>query len=103
MARAAAWPVLTAESGLTHYLEEIRRFPMLTQQDEFVLAKRWRENGDRDTAHQPVTSHLRLLAKNANGNRGYGLPIAQLNSGAHVGLRQEVEHVEPAPGFRIAP
>ena len=102
MTRAAAWPVLTAESGLTHYLEEIRRFPMLTQQDEFVLAKRWRENGDRDAAHQLVTSHLRLVAKIARVYRGYGLPIADLISEGHVGLMQAVERFEPERGFRFA-
>ena len=82
MARAAPWPVFTAESGLTHYLEEIRRFPMLERQEEFTLAKRWREGGDRDAAHQLVTSHLRLVAKIAKGYRGYGLPIADVISEA---------------------
>jgi len=80
MARAAALPLLTAESGLTHYLEEIRRFPMLEPQDEFMLAKRWREHGDRDAAHKLVTSHLRLVAKIAMGYRGYGLPISEVIS-----------------------
>src|SRR6266581_1877201 len=102
MTRAAAWSVLTAESGLNHYFEEIRRFPMLTQQDEFVLAKRWRENGDRDAAHQLVTSHLRLVAKIARGYRGYGLPIADLISEGHVGLLQAVERFEPERGFRFS-
>jgi RNA polymerase sigma-32 factor len=101
MARVA-WPILTAGSGLNHYFEEIRRFPMLTQQDEFVLAKRWRENGDRDAAHQLVTSHLRLVAKIARGYRGYGLPIADLISEGHVGLMQAVERFEPERGFRFA-
>jgi RNA polymerase sigma-32 factor len=101
MARVA-WAILTAESGLNHYFEEIRRFPMLTQQDEFVLAKRWRENGDRDAAHQLVTSHLRLVAKIARGYRGYGLPIADLISEGHVGLMQAVERFEPERGFRFA-
>src|SRR5262245_37384696 len=78
MARAAALPLLTAESGLTRYLEEIRRFPMLEPQDEFMLAKRWREHGDRDAAHKLVTSHLRLVAKIAMGYRGYGLPISEV-------------------------
>jgi RNA polymerase sigma-32 factor len=101
MVLAAAWPVLTAESGLTHYLEEIRRFPMLARQDEFVLAKRWREDGDRDAAHKLVTSHLRLVVKIAKGYRGYGLPIADLISEGHVGLMQAVERFEPEKGFRF--
>jgi RNA polymerase sigma-32 factor len=101
MARAAAWPVLTAESGLTHYLEEIRRFPMLDRQEEYMLAKRWREDGDRDAAHQLVTSHLRLVAKIAKGYRGYGLPIADVISEGHVGLMQALERFEPEKGFRF--
>src|SRR5882757_7383385 len=76
MARNAALPILTAEPGLTHYLEEIRRFPMLGHQEEYMLAKRWREHGDRDAAHKLVTSHLRLVAKIARDYRGYGLPIS---------------------------
>ena len=101
MARAAALPVLTAESGLTHYLEEIRRFPMLERQEEYMLAKRWREDGDRDAAHKLVTSHLRLVAKIAKGYRGYGLPIADVISEGHVGLMQAVERFEPEKGFRL--
>jgi len=104
MARAAAagWPILTAESGLTHYLEEIRRFPMLDRQQEYMLAKDWREHGDRDAAHKLVTSHLRLVAKIAKGYRGYGLPIADLISEGHVGLMQAAERFEPEKGFRFA-
>ena len=102
MARAAAWPTLTAESGISHYLEEIRRLPMLDRQEEYVLAKRWREDGDRDAAHQLVTSHLRLVAKIAKGYRGYGLPIADLISEGHVGLMQAVERFEPEKGFQFA-
>ena len=102
MTRAAAWPVLTAESGLTHYLEEIRRFPMLDRQEEYMLAKRWREDGDRDAAHQLVASHLRLVAKIARGYRGYGLPIADMISEGHVGLMQAVERFQPEKGFRFA-
>ncbi len=79
MARTAALPILTAESGLTRYLEEIRRFPMLEPQEEYMLAKRWREHGDRDAAHKLVTSHLRLVAKIAMGYRGYGLPISEVD------------------------
>jgi RNA polymerase sigma-32 factor len=102
MARTAALPLLTAESGLTHYLEEIRRFPMLEPQDEFMLAKRWREHGDRDAAHKLVTSHLRLVAKIAMGYRGYGLPISEVISEGNVGLMQAVKRFEPDKGFRLA-
>jgi RNA polymerase sigma-32 factor len=102
MARAAALPLLTAESGLTRYLEEIRRFPMLEPQDEFMLAKRWREHGDRDAAHKLVTSHLRLVAKIAMGYRGYGLPISEVISEGNVGLMQAVKRFEPEKGFRLA-
>jgi RNA polymerase sigma-32 factor len=102
MARTAALPILTAESGLTRYLEEIRRFPMLEPQDEFILAKRWREHGDRDAAHKLVTSHLRLVAKIAMGYRGYGLPISEVISEGNVGLMQAVKRFEPDKGFRLA-
>jgi RNA polymerase sigma-32 factor len=102
MARAAALPILTAESGLTRYLEEIRRFPMLEPQDEYMLAKRWREHGDRDAAHKLVTSHLRLVAKIAMGYRGYGLPISEVISEGNVGLMQAVKRFEPEKGFRLA-
>ena len=78
MARSAAMPMITAEGGLSRYLEEIRRFPMLEPQQEFMLAKAWREQGDRDAAHKLVTSHLRLVAKIAMGYRGYGLPISEI-------------------------
>ncbi|MEE9590755.1 MAG: sigma-70 factor domain-containing protein, partial [Hyphomicrobiaceae bacterium] len=80
MARNAALLFLTAETGLTRYFEEIRRFPMLERQQEYMLAKRWREHGDRDAAHQLVTSHLRLVAKIAMGYHGYGLPIVEVIS-----------------------
>ena len=102
MARAAALPILTAESGLSRYLEEIRRFPMLEPQEEFMLAKRWREHGDRDAAHKLVTSHLRLVAKIAMGYRGYGLPISEVISEGNVGLMQAVKRFEPDKGFRLA-
>jgi RNA polymerase sigma-32 factor len=101
MTRAAASPILTAESGISHYFEEIRRFPMLERQEEFMLAKRWREDGDRDAAHKLVTSHLRLVAKIAKSYRGYGLPIADVISAGHVGLMQAVERFEPEKGFRF--
>ena len=102
MARTAALPILTAESGLTRYLEEIRRSPMLEPQQEYMLAKRWREHGDREAAHKLVTSHLRLVAKIAMGYRGYGLPIAEVISEGNVGLMQAVKRFEPEKGFRLA-
>ena len=102
MARAAALPFVTAEGGLTHYLEEIRRFPMLEPQEEYMLAKSWREHGDRDAAHRLVTSHLRLVAKIAMGYRGYGLPISEVISEGNVGLMQAVKRFEPEKGFRLA-
>ena len=102
MARAAALPTLTAESGLSRYLEEIRRFPMLEPQEEYMLAKSWREHGDRDAAHRLVTSHLRLVAKIAMGYRGYGLPISEVISEGNVGLMQAVKRFEPEKGFRLA-
>ncbi len=102
MARAATLPILTAESGLSRYLEEIRRFPMLEPQEEYMLAKSWREHGDRDAAHKLVTSHLRLVAKIAMGYRGYGLPISEVISEGNVGLMQAVKRFEPEKGFRLA-
>jgi RNA polymerase sigma-32 factor len=102
MARAAALPIITAEGGLSRYLEEIRRFPMLEPQEEFMLAKSWREHGDRDAAHRLVTSHLRLVAKIAMGYRGYGLPISEVISEGNVGLMQAVKRFEPDKGFRLA-
>jgi RNA polymerase sigma-32 factor len=102
MAHAASLPIVTAESGLTRYLEEIRRFPMLEPQEEYMLARRWREHGDRDAAHRLVTSHLRLVAKIAMGYRGYGLPIAEVLSEGNVGLMQAVKRFEPEKGFRLA-
>ncbi|MFZ1884974.1 MAG: RNA polymerase sigma factor RpoH [Rhodoplanes sp.] len=102
MAQTATLPLLTAESGLTRYLEEIRRFPMLQPQEEYMLAKRWREHGDRGAAHKLVTSHLRLVAKIAMGYRGYGLPISEVISEGNVGLMQAVKRFEPEKGFRLA-
>src|SRR4051812_27176343 len=99
MARTAALPILTAESGLSRYLEEIRRFPMLEPQNEYMLAKRWREHGDRDAAHKLVTSHLRLVAKIAMGYRGYGLPISEVISEGNVGLMQAGKRFEPGKRF----
>jgi len=102
MARAATLPLLKTESGLSHYLDEIRRFPMLEPQEEYMLAKSWREHGDRDAAHKLVTSHLRLVAKIAMGYRGYGLPISEVVSEGNVGLMQAVKRFEPEKGFRLA-
>src|SRR6187455_1494626 len=102
MARATALPVLSGETGLSRYLEEIRRFPMLEPQEEYMLAKSWREHGDRDAAHRLVTSHLRLVAKIAMGYRGYGLPISEVISEGNVGLMQAVKRFEPDKGFRLA-
>ena len=102
MARAATLPVLNGESGLAHYLTEIRKFSMLEPQEEYMLAKRWREHDDRDAAHRLVTSHLRLVAKIAMGYRGYGLPISEVVSEGNVGLMQAVKRFEPEKGFRLA-
>ena len=102
MAHTTTLPNRTAESGLSRYLEEIRRFPMLEPQEEFMLAKRWREHGDREAAHKLVTSHLRLVAKIAMGYRGYGLPISEVISEGNVGLMQGVKRFDPDKGFRLA-
>ena len=102
MARTATLPVLNGESGLSRYLAEIRKFPMLEPQQEYMLAKRWREHDDRDAAHELVTSHLRLVAKIAMGYRGYGLPISEVVSEGNVGLMQAVKRFEPEKGFRLA-
>src|ERR1700688_634785 len=102
MARNAALPILTAEPGLTHDLEEIRRLPMLERQEEYMLAKRWREHGDRAAAHKLVTSHLRLVTRIARDYRGYGLAISEAISEGNVGLMQAVERFEPEQGFRFA-
>jgi RNA polymerase sigma-32 factor len=89
------------EGALTHYLKDIRQFPMLGPQEEFMLAKRWREHGDRDAADKLVTSHLRLAVKIAMGYRGYGLPISELISEGNIGLMQAVKRFEPDRGFRL--
>jgi RNA polymerase sigma-32 factor len=101
MARTAAVLILTAESGLTRYFEEIRRFPMLERQQEYMLAKRWREHGDREAAHNLVASHLRLVTKIAMGYRGYGLPISDVISEGNVGLVQAVNRFDPDKGSRL--
>jgi RNA polymerase sigma-32 factor len=95
-------PAVSAEGGLSRYLEEIRRFPMLEPQEEYMLAKSWREHGDRESAHRLVTSHLRLVAKIAMGYRGYGLPIGEVISEGNVGLMQAVKRFDPDKGFRLA-
>jgi RNA polymerase sigma-32 factor len=102
MARQTSLPAFTADGGLSRYLAEIRRFPMLEPQEEFMLAKSWREHGDRDAAHKLVTSHLRLVAKIAMGYRGYGLPIGEVISEGNVGLMQAVKRFDPDKGFRLA-
>ena len=99
---AGALPVLATEGGLSRYLDEIRKFPMLEPNEEFTLAKDWREKGDRNAAHRLVTSHLRLVAKIAMGYRGYGLPIGEVVSEGNVGLMQAVKRFEPDKGFRLA-
>jgi len=95
-------PVLTAESNLSRYLADIRKFPMLKPEEEFMLAKRWQEHEDVEAAHRLVTSHLRLVAKIAMGYRGYGLPLAELISEGNVGMMQAVKRFDPDRGFRLA-
>ena len=95
-------PAPSPEQGLNRYLQEIRKFPMLEPEQEYMLAKRWVEDEDTDAAHQMVTSHLRLAAKIAMGYRGYGLPQAEVISEANVGLMQAVKRFDPEKGFRLA-
>jgi RNA polymerase sigma-32 factor len=95
-------PMLDAESNLSRYLQEIRRFPMLEPGEEYMLAKDWRERGNTSAAHKLVTSHLRLVAKIAMGYRGYGLPVAELISEGNVGMMQAVKRFDPDKGFRLA-
>ncbi len=99
----ARLPTVPAESsGLARYLEEIRRFPMLDPEEEYILAKRWKEHGDVEAAHKLVTSHLRLVAKIAMGYRGYGLPMNEIISEGNVGLMQAVKRFDPDRGYRLA-
>ncbi len=95
-------PAPSPEQGLNRYLQEIRRFPMLEPEEEYMLAKRWVDHQDTDAAHRLVTSHLRLAAKIAMGYRGYGLPQAEVISEANVGLMQAVKRFDPEKGFRLA-
>jgi RNA polymerase sigma-32 factor len=98
----ASLPSVAASGGLSRYLEEIRRFPMLEPQEEYMLAKRWQEHEDADAAQKLVTSHLRLVARIAMGYRGYGLPIGEVISEGNVGLMQAVKRFDPEKGFRLA-
>ena len=102
MAALPNLPILSPEGNLTRYLQDIRKFPMLERQEEYMLAKRWREHDDVDAAHRLVTSHLRLVAKIAMGYRGYGLPIGELISEGNVGMMQAVKRFDPDRGFRLA-
>ncbi len=99
---ASSLPSVSIDGSLSHYLSEIRKFPMLEPGQEYMLAKRWKEHEDTDAAHQLVTSHLRLVAKIAMGYRGYGLPTAEVISEGNVGLMQAVKRFEPEKGFRLA-
>jgi RNA polymerase sigma-32 factor len=100
--KALAIPALSTEDSLKSYMQQIRKFPMLTAEEEYMLAKRWTEHGDYDAAHRLVTSHLRLVAKIANGYKGYGLPTADLISEGNIGLMQAVKRFEPERGFKLA-
>ncbi len=95
-------PVLGGEAGLARYLHEIRQFPMLEQEEEYMLAKRWVEHQNVEAAHRLVTSHLRLVARIAMGYRGYGLPVSELISEGNVGMMQAVKRFDPERGFRLA-
>ena len=95
-------PIMSPEGNLSRYLQDIRKFPMLEQEQEYMLAKSWREHGDIDAAHQLVTSHLRLVAKIAMGYRGYGLPLGELISEGNLGMMQAVKRFDPERGFRLA-
>jgi RNA polymerase sigma-32 factor len=102
MASASSVPAIGAESSLTRYLQEIRKFPMLEPEKEYMLAKSWQQHEDSGAAHQLVTSHLRLVAKIAMGYRGYGLPLSELISEGNVGMMQAVKRFDPERGFRLA-
>lgn len=98
----ASMPIMASDGGLSRYLDEIKRFPMLDPQEEYMLAKRWKEHEDPEAAHRLVTSHLRLVAKIAMGYRGYGLPLSEVVSEGNIGLMQAVKRFEPEKGFRLA-
>ena len=102
MANYATLPAPTPEGGLNRYMQEIRKFPMLEPEEEYIMAKRWAEDEDTEAAHKLVTSHLRLAAKIAMGYRGYGLPQAEVISEANVGLMQAVKKFDPEKGFRLS-
>ncbi|ALL12438.1 RNA polymerase sigma factor RpoH [Caulobacter henricii] len=99
---ASSLSVMSPDGGLSRYLTEIRKFPMLPKDEEFMLAQRWKEHQDSEAAHKMVTSHLRLVTKIAMGYRGYGLPIGEVISEGNVGLMQAVKKFEPDKGFRLA-
>ena len=102
MATRPRLPVVGPEGNLSRYLQDIRKFPMLEHDEEFMLAKSWREHDDTEAAHKLVTSHLRLVAKIAMGYRGYGLPLSELISEGNVGMMQAVKRFDPDRGFRLA-
>jgi RNA polymerase sigma-32 factor len=102
MATTHALPSIASEGALARYLQEIRKFPLLAADEEYMLAKRWREHEDPEAAHRLVTSHLRLVAKIAMGYRGYGLPLSELISEGNVGMMQAVKRFDPDRGFRLA-
>ncbi|MCB9994555.1 MAG: RNA polymerase sigma factor RpoH [Hyphomicrobiaceae bacterium] len=102
MAQQSNLPMLTSDNGLSRYLQEIRKFPMLEPDEEFMLAKRYHEHGDAEAAQKMITSHLRLVAKIAMGYRGYGLPISEVISEGNVGLMHAVKRFDPDKGFRLA-
>ncbi|MDF2233408.1 RNA polymerase sigma factor RpoH [Albimonas sp. CAU 1670] len=102
MTTYAKLPAPSPEQGLSRYLQEIRKFPMLEPEEEYMLAKAWADHDDKEAAHKMVTSHLRLAAKIAMGYRGYGLPTAEVISEANVGLMQAVKRFDPEKGFRLA-
>lgn len=99
---SATVPALTGEASLSRYLQQIRQFPLLTAEQEYMLAKRWVEHEDSEAAHKLVTSHLRLVAKIAMGYRGYGLPVSELIAEGNIGLMQGVKKFDPDKGFRLA-
>ena len=96
------YPVLSGEGGLSLYLAQIKKFPMLDAEEEYMLAKNWKERGNLQSAHKLVTSHLRLVAKIAMGYKGYGLPVSELISEGNIGLMQAVKKFDPDKGFRLA-